>query len=142
MDRARSQLDTLGYIQKQIRDLYSQLGTVRNQNLALPDWIAIGATHAPAFQNSWVNFGAPQDGAAFWRSSSGIVIMRGSIKSGTAASAFTLPQGFRPGGIRRFPVVTNAVFGYVTVNTDGTVVMTSVNNTFVDLASITFRAEL
>lgn len=137
MDRSRSKLDIFGIMQRQIDDVCSQLGTLRNQNLALPDWV-----NAPTLQGAWVNFGGAEDNAAFWRDSSGNAQLRGVIMSGAIPSlAFTLPVGFRPGGTRRFPLVSNGAFGYITVAANGQVTVSAGNNTYVDLAAVQFRAE-
>lgn len=138
MDRARSKPDIIGSLQRQIRDVCSQLQTLRNQNLALPDWINVAA-----FTNSWVNFGGSEDNAAYWRTSSGLVLLRGVIKlGGIGTVAFTLPVGFRPGGTRRYAAISaGAVSGYITVTANGQVTISGGTNTYVDLAPVIFRAE-
>jgi hypothetical protein len=48
--------------------------------------------------NSWVNFGAPDQGARY-RKIGGVVYLQGLIRSGTATAGtivLTLPAGFRP----------------------------------------------
>lgn len=55
------------------------------------DWTAV------TFQNSWVNYGAPYQSAAYRRTTDGRVFLRGLVKGGTVpATIFTLPVGHRP----------------------------------------------
>lgn len=103
MERSRSKTDIIGILQRRIAGIESQLKTLRNQNLALPDWIAIGSLGAPAYQNGWVDnaivspSGNVYPGARFWKDSSGMVHVSGMVKSGAnGATIFTLPVGFRP----------------------------------------------
>lgn len=64
----------------------------------LEPWKVIGAAGQPAFQGAWVNFGGAYYTAAFRKLASGLVVLRGTIKSGAGAGAviFTLPAGYRP----------------------------------------------
>lgn len=62
------------------------------------DWHYVGGSGEPAFQNGWVNYGAPYGGARFRKLASGLVVLDGLISTGTiGAAAFTLPVGYRPG---------------------------------------------
>lgn len=144
MDRSRSKLDIIGVLQKRISDAFSQIETLRNQNLALPDWIV------PTLAGTWVSaIGVNTENPAYWRNSAGIVMLRGAVKSGgVGTTIFTLPVGFRPakvGGstlnIKYIPVVVAGALGYVSVRSDGTVVHELGSTTYVDLSSISFRAE-
>lgn len=60
----------------------------------------VGAAGQPAFQNSWVNYGAGFLPAGFYKDPFGIVHLRGTISNapGVAASTviYTLPAGYRP----------------------------------------------
>ena len=79
---------------------------------ALEGWHEIGAASEPAFQNSWVNFGAGEATAAFRKLPSGLVVLKGLIKSGTVgAAAFTLPIGYRPALTMHFAASSNGAFG-------------------------------
>jgi hypothetical protein len=99
------------------------------------DWVT------PSLLNSWVYYGAPYNTPGFYRDAIGTVHLRGMIKNGTlAAAAFTLPSGYRPVAQELHPVVSNGAFGLITLLADGTVHMTTVNNTYVSLDGITFRA--
>jgi hypothetical protein len=64
------------------------------------------------------------------------------VKDGTIdTTIFTLPNGFRPATIVVIATVSNALFGYIQINTDGTVVPKVGNNAWVSLEGITFKAE-
>lgn len=84
-------------------------------NKTQPDWIV------PTFLNSWVDFGSPYDTAGYYKDEFGVVHLKGMVKSGTAATVFTLPAGYRPGGTRRWASVYNGAFGYVQVDASGNV---------------------
>jgi hypothetical protein len=74
----------------------------------------------PTLLNGWVNFGAGQDTAGYYKDSSGTVRLKGLIKSGAlGATAFTLPVGFRPAEIRYFACWSNSAFGGCNVAADG-----------------------
>jgi collagen type I alpha len=62
-------------------------------------WRVIGAAGQPPFENSWVNYSAdPLNGAAFRKDSTGLVTLKGTVRSGnTGVAIFTLPAGYRPG---------------------------------------------
>lgn len=78
---------------------------------------------APTLLNSWVNFGAPTQNAGYTLHQ-GMVILRGTVKSGTVGSPiFTLPVGYRPSGNVGFAIVSNALFGYIIIESDGDVVL-------------------
>jgi hypothetical protein len=94
------------------------------------------------FTNSWVNHTAvTQESAAFYRDALGIVHLKGLIKSGTiTASAFTLPEGYRPPLTKRFACPSAGAFGQCDVGADGTVTPAVGNNANFDLSGVQFRA--
>lgn len=64
---------------------------------ALEDWHEIGATSEPGFQNSWVNVAGAFATAAFRKLPTGLVLLKGVIKTGNLNTiAMTLPAGYRP----------------------------------------------
>jgi len=100
--------------------------------------------YAPTLGNSWVNFGGGFRNAGYWRDAAGVIHLMGTVKDGTVDTAiFTLPVGFRPplSGALVFPCVSNALFGYVEVQSTGDVVCKVGDNTFVSLDGISFKAE-
>lgn len=88
-----------------------------------------------SFTNSWAN-AAGYSTAQYRKDALGFVHMKGVIDTGTpAASAFTLPAGYRPGQkLSYFNGSAN-----VTYNTDGTVVPSSTTGAILD--GFTFLAE-
>ena len=93
---------------------------------------------AAAFTNSWAN-NAGGTAAAYWFDSDGNVCIEGDVDTGTPpSSVFTLPVGYRPTALKRFAVDANGAYGLVTVNTDGTVVVTVGSATRTSLSKIRF----
>jgi hypothetical protein len=99
--------------------------------------------YAPTLAGAWVNFNAATyKSAGYWRDANGVVHLQGVVKDGTIdTTIFTLPNGFRPATIVVIATVSNALFGYIQINTDGTVVPKVGNNAWVSLEGITFKAE-
>jgi hypothetical protein len=98
-----------------IRDLQSRdhvneglLDTLREYDRSSP-WINIGATGAPAFQNSWTNLGGGWSVARFMRDAAGIVIIQGlvaNLNTATTTTLFVLPDGFRIGDDNIFNLIS------------------------------------
>lgn len=102
---------------------------------------ALEAWTAPTLTNSWISNGSGYNSVGFYKDSFGVVHLRGLIESGSMqASAFTLPVGYRPPAREFFGTVSNALFGSVFVDPDGTVVPWSGSNTWFSLDGLTFRA--
>jgi hypothetical protein len=118
----------------------------------------VGGPNAPAFQNSWVNFGGDYNTAGYFRDSLGIVHLRGLVKSGGNTKIFDLPDGYKP-ALRELHIVCtyntagNYDFGRLDITQAGevTVVMLAINYvtmnanvvgfvTWLSLDGITFRA--
>lgn len=104
----------------------------------------VGAQGAPAFENSWVAWGAGEAVPAYWKDPFGYIHLKGVIKSGTVGNtAFTLPPGFRPQEKMTFATISNGALGRVDVTTGGAVQpVTPSNNTYVVLNGMTFRTTL
>src|SRR5881227_1478499 len=135
-ERSRSRLNAFTALAVNDREQRRDIQKIGARDRSLPDWIT------PALSSPWVNFGGTEDTVGYWRDSSGIVYLKGVIKSGTIPSAiFFLPDGLKPLAIRRFPVYSNGALGFVTVAADGQVTVISGSNVSVELSSINFRAE-
>lgn len=111
-----------------------------------PAYSLVGGQGQPAFQNSWVNWGAGGLGVAgYWKDPFGFIHLKGAIKSGTiSTAAFTLPPGYRPPEYRVFPAIKVDAgvtsLARVDVNTDGTVVpQTAPATGYITLDGIYFR---
>lgn len=102
-------------------------------------WNEVGAVGKPAFENSWVNFGSTYATAAYMKDNLGFVHLKGTVRAGTVnATIFTLPTGYRPDTTRTYAVPSNALFGIIKIDTDGTVILTVGSNVSAGLG-ITFR---
>lgn len=96
---------------------------------------------APTLTNSWVNFGGVSSPVGYYKDPFGIVRLRGLVKSGTiGASILQLPIGYRPPFRVFHSTVSNALFGALYVDQDGTVIPFVGSNVDFSLDGITFRA--
>lgn len=65
-------------------------------------WREIGSKDNPSFENSWAN-ASGYETAAFYKDPFSRVYLKGSVASGaTSSTVFTLPTGYRPGGLLSF----------------------------------------
>jgi len=115
-------------------------GNFYASSLEVPErWNAVSG--GIGFLNSWVNIGAGgYSDAAFYKDSSGVVHLRGTIKSGTiGASALLLPVGYRPPASVLVPVVSNGVLGTCTILANGNVGASTGSNLSFTLDGITFQ---
>lgn len=80
-------------------------------------------------------------GVCFYRDALGRVFVRGAIADGSAPTGVcTLPEGYRPGSERVFPVYTSVTgYGSVAIAEDGTVAALTGDGVFY-LDGISFRA--
>lgn len=93
----------------------------------------------PTFTNSWV--ARPGYAVGYTKDAIGRVQLYGLVQAGTiGTSCFTLPNEFRPNYSKSIPVVSNGVYGYVSVNANGNVVISAGSSTWVALDSISFYA--
>jgi hypothetical protein len=108
----------------------------------LTPWYVIGAGgFSPAFENAWVNYGAPHHPVAM-RKRNGEVELRGLTKSGVVGNrAFLLPAGWRPAGGTLIQIaLSNGAVGYVQVDTAGQVIPFG-SNVYVQLYGVRFTPE-
>lgn len=136
MERYRSKLNPFQALAARIEELERLTRIILTRDRSFPGWIE------PTLLNNWANFGGSEDTAGYWRNPGGLVVLKGAIKDGVIpSSAFVLPEGLRPLSTKRFPIVSNNLFGVVYVNDLGVVTVISGDNIRVDLSSIIFRAE-
>jgi len=111
-----------------------------NMLATIEDWHEVGATNEPAFESSWVNYDAGYDTAAFSITGTGVVYIKGLVKSGAAfATVFTLPVGYRPALDLIFSVIQGDNTAIrLTITSGGVLIFTSTDNAFVSL-SCSFR---
>lgn len=111
-------------------DLWVDTGT--------PTWVA------PTLLNSWANYGLEWATAGYYRDASGLVYLRGLVKSGTNnAAIFMLPSGYRPTAGRIFSVHAGGGQARLDVLYDGTVktngYYSSGTNAYVSLSGVFFE---
>lgn len=94
---------------------------------------------APTLLNSWADYGAGNTAAGYYIDNDGKVHLQGLVKNGVAGEIFTLPAGYRPPELVRFPVATNTGYGEVYVEADGSVVQGSGGTGYLSLDGIYFR---
>jgi hypothetical protein len=112
------------------------------------EWIEIGTSGAPNFQNSWINYGNGYTRGAFMKDNNGFIHLRGAVKpNGTMNSViFNLPDGYRPSAkivyMRMIQDITRDEysFGKIIISSDGKVTMESDENIngFINLEDIYF----
>lgn len=110
-----------------LANLVAEITSSLNAFLAgLPTWTSLAAGYA----NGWIDYTAPAPLSGFTKTKSGWVRMRGSAKSGTVTpgtTVYQLPasQGLFPYGTQYFSVVSNNLFGALTVDTTGAIKITA-----------------
>lgn len=139
MGRSRSKQDIIGKIQKNLREVSRDASRISDYDRSV-DWII------PSLSNSWVSFGGGEEGPGYSRTASGLVVLRGLIKSGGInTSAFQLPVGFRPSTLKRFAVYSHdgsiPVIGTAKIGSDGTVTPERGSNVSFSLSGVVFKAE-
>jgi hypothetical protein len=96
------------------------VGPNQSPALPIPD-TPPGWTLVSTFANSWVPYGAGMQ-APRYRKIGDIVYLEGGMKGGTlAATAFTLPVGFRPAFVRQFAQTSWATTCGIQIDTGGVI---------------------
>lgn len=90
-----------------------------------------------ALQNSWVDYSPPYSSAAYTKTTAGLIVLKGMVRSGSGIIA-TLPAGYRPAMSIMFENSTNSAGGRVDVRADGTILMSVGSNAWFSLDGITF----
>ncbi len=97
----------------------------------------VGQVGRPAFQNSWVNQGAPTTALRYYKDTAGYVHIEGHVMSGTLSSiVFTLPTGYRPGAF-----VASQAVGNVQVTASGDVYSIYSTNTSCNMSVVFLAAD-
>lgn len=80
---------------------------------------------APVYTNSWTDIGPPYLPVGF-RLVGTRVVMQGIMHNGTGmVSAFVLPVGYRPTANLQMSTVSNSLWGFVIIGSNGSVVPTA-----------------
>jgi hypothetical protein len=93
----------------------------------------MGSFIAPTLLNSWANYSPGSGGnweqAGYWKDASGVVHIRGFVKSGTINTAvFTLPTGYRPTQDIHLATISNDALGKLQVLSNGNVMAAAGSN--------------
>jgi prepilin-type N-terminal cleavage/methylation domain-containing protein len=88
-------------------------------------------------QNSWLDYSPPYTSAAYTKTSGGVIVLKGMVRSGSGVIA-TLPAGYRPAMALMFENSTNSAGGRLDVRADGTVNMAVGSNAWFSLDGIAF----
>jgi len=123
------------YIRDSGGDIQFHFDTNSGQ-LRQPGWIGV------SFQDGWRNYGSSYNSAAYYKSKTGRVYLRGLVKAGLTGNdrtIFTLPGGFRPPGRELCTVISTDSAGRIDILTDGRVIPYGVRNGWVSLDGISFR---
>lgn len=125
-----------------VRYLHENFDRIRGL-LVQPDWTIIGDSGAPAFENSWVNFGGGHAVAAFLKDNQNMVVIKGLVKTGTPVSTvFTLPTGYRPAEkLIISSIAQGSAIAQINIDIDGTVDVNVGSSTWTSLNAITFKAD-
>lgn len=118
---------------------YTVDGTLYTREVELPSAVPEGWI-TPTYLGTWVSYGAGFADAQYRRTSEGIVVLRGLIKSGTiGTSAFTLPVGYRPAFNTLFLSATSTGTGRLEVTSAGSVIPTNGSDVWFSLDNTVFR---
>lgn len=100
----------------------------------------VGGAGSPAFENSWVNYGAGFPTAQFGFDRDGYVCLEGAIKTGSIGNvAFTLPAGYRPSTTVYVAVDSNGSHGLLSIESTGSVRPYVGSSTIFNLNGVRFR---
>lgn len=117
----------------------------RVANLAGDSWnLWTGQPNTLTFVSGWVNFGVTTDIGRATLNADGIVVVNGTIKSGTTTAGTlltTLPAGMRPiGRIGPFVCATNAGTCQVVVDGNGQILLQTAGDATYTALELSFRA--
>jgi hypothetical protein len=127
-----------------VEELAGQRGTHEDKAVTFRELrIAnINQWQSPGFVNGWTDYGSPYTPCGVCKLVSGLVIMRGLTKDGTATHICTLPVGYRPGVTMLYIAATNPnVACRIDVSPAGVVSHTGGSNAWISLCNVCFLAE-
>lgn len=124
---------------------------VKNKLGAKPTEVRIGQVSpvaeisgwiSPTFQNSWADYGSPNDTVAFKKDVMGRLLLKGVAVGGSIGVAmFTLPVGYRPSVRQIIGTTSNSVHGEIVIETSGEVVPTVGSNVYFGLAGLSVEID-
>ncbi len=83
-------------------------------DVTIPVWAPL------PLKNGWTDYGNPYTGAAYTKTKSGVIILKGLVKGGTGTIG-TLPDGYQPDRSIMFAASSNQVFARLDVTPTGNV---------------------
>ncbi|NTW61533.1 hypothetical protein HGB24_02515, partial [Candidatus Saccharibacteria bacterium] len=97
------------------------------------------------FQGSWTNYADTFHTGGYRKTKDGIVVLKGLLRGGSSGQViFYLPDGYKPAKQLIFQVATDngswGAGGRIDITTDGRVIATTVNSSWVSLDNIRFLA--
>ena len=90
-----------------------------------------------SLQNSWVDYSPPYASAAYTKTSGGVIVLKGLVRSGSGTVA-TLPVGYRPSASIMMTTSSNQVSSRIDIGADGSITMSVGNNAWLSLDGIEF----
>lgn len=87
--------------------------------------------------NGWIDYSPPYASAAYTKTSAGVIVLKGMVRSGTGNIA-QLPAGYRPAMSIMFENSTGQAGGRVDIRADGTINMAVGSNSWYSLDGISF----
>lgn len=108
----------------------------------LPDLVTPTPWVTPAFGTGWSQYGDAEYSQVAYRRLGGQVFLRGLAAGGASGDTiFTLPEGLRPERHQIYPCCYNGGIIRVDVRSDGLVVCSGADPTFLSLDGISFWVE-
>lgn len=99
-------------------------------DMTIPIWAPL------PLKNNWTDYGSPHVSAAYTRTKSGVIVLKGLVKNGTGTIG-VLPEDYRPDKSIMFASAANQTFGRLDVNPSGDVNPT-VGTGWFSLEGVTF----
>ncbi len=100
-------------------------------SITIPLWAT------PLLQNNWSNYGGPFATVGYTKLSSGLVVLKGLVKSGSGV-IFTLPVGYRPAANLLLQNSSNSAAGRLDIGSSGSVGLAVGNNAWFSLDGVAF----
>lgn len=88
--------------------------------------------------NGWTNYESTYAPASYTRTSAGVVLLRGLVKSGTIGDIAQLPADYRPDKYLMFENSSNQVAGRLDVRSNGVINMPTGSNAWASLDGVNF----
>jgi hypothetical protein len=91
-----------------------------------------------SLQNSWVDYGQPFSSAGYTKTTGGVILLKGLVRSGSGPVIGYLPPGYRPALPIMFQVTSNQAGARLDIYPDGSVYMSTGSNAWISLDGVAF----